>query len=208
MGIFYIRHGLALHNELFLKHGEEAYVYKRCIDSPLVEEGIQQATSLKNIDREKLNNMDLVLVSSLSRTLETAYILFKDLNKNVLVFDELKEYSDGVHTPNKRQSKDILMNIFPTFDYSNLKTENDETWNENGFETIDELDNRIQFMKVYIRNYKKSFFDDFGRDPNISIVSHTSYITRYALKEFQEIKHCHIYDDYTLFVNNSVLEAP
>jgi len=58
-------------------------------------------------------------------------------------------------------------------------------------ETFDEVDIRIEFMK----NYIKDIIRDFKVNPNICIVSHTSFLSRYLYKEFRELKHCHIYED-------------
>ena len=45
--LFLIRHGHALHNELFHKMGVKAFRIPEVIDSPLTQKGIQQAQQLE-----------------------------------------------------------------------------------------------------------------------------------------------------------------
>ena len=67
--LYCIRHGLALHNVMFWHIGTKAYREYR--DTPLLDEGYNQANTLKN-NWEEIKNIELVLVSPCMRTLQTS----------------------------------------------------------------------------------------------------------------------------------------
>ena len=59
--LYCIRHGFALHNYVFQFVGPKAYTEFR--DTPLLDEGIEQAKTLKE-NWDKINDVELVVVSS------------------------------------------------------------------------------------------------------------------------------------------------
>ena len=79
--LYLIRHGHSLHNELFNKIGVEAFRSALTIDSPLTNEGHLQSIELGNTWQKK-NEIELILISPLTRTLETAMNIFGDTNNN------------------------------------------------------------------------------------------------------------------------------
>ena len=64
--LYLIRHGYALHNELFPKLGIRAFRIKATIDAPLTHEGHLQAIDLGYSWKEK-GNIELILVSPCGR---------------------------------------------------------------------------------------------------------------------------------------------
>ena len=88
--LYCIRHGTALHNVTFWKIGRKAYTDFK--DTPLIDKGKMEALQL-GIDWKNLFSVELVLVSPLSRTLDTAKYIFKDHpNVQVIALDELMEH--------------------------------------------------------------------------------------------------------------------
>ena len=75
--LYLIRHGAAEHNALFQNLGKRIFYDKRYYDTKLIGEGKDQALLLNKTWKEK-GNIELVLCSSLTRTLETAELIFKD----------------------------------------------------------------------------------------------------------------------------------
>ena len=182
--IYCIRHGYSLHNQLGKQYGEQAYLMPECENSYLLQDGIDQAKQLRKDSLEQLKNMDVVLVSSLTRALETADILFKNLDKQIIVLDILKEFPNGLETPNKRLTKSQLKIKFPNFDLSTLQCEEDFTWIPERYETKEELIYRINLFKRYLNTFKYK---------NICIVGHTDFISQLLYDEIKDLKHCHIY---------------
>ena len=180
-----IRHGTAEHNVLFHEVGEKAYMM--VTDSELTERGVAESIALGKQWIEK-NNIELVLVSPLTRTLQTAKNIFKDTDVKILSFDELKEYPASYENINHRKDKkDLVIKYHPTINFKHLP-EKDKLWNETTKETIEELEQRVKFMKNLILNRKER---------NIAIVSHSSYLAYFLHGEIEdfdnELKHCFPY---------------
>ena len=122
--LYCIRHGLALHNVLFWEIGTKAYTEYQ--DTRLLEEGVEQAIELGN--KKILNNVELVIVSPLSRTLSTAYHIFKNTNIPIVAIDFLIEHPlGGDEFANKRKSISCLKKIFPKVNFD-LITQEEPYW--------------------------------------------------------------------------------
>ena len=181
--IYCIRHGIAFHNVLFNQMGEKAYTLYQ--DTPLVHEGYLQADSLSK-EWNKINDIDLVLVSPLIRTIQTCNTIFGSrLNTNIISLECLKEYPQGGNEiVNKRKSKNLLKKNAKYINFSLL--DNNITWNDNK-EEIDSLRNRINDLKKFINS---------RHEKNIAIVSHTSFLQMLlydSLSKENELEHCKPY---------------
>ena len=187
--IYCIRHGTALHNINYKIIGEEAY--NNFPDTPLVNDGVKDAHYLA-LNWDKLNNIDLVLVSPLSRTLQTADIIFKHKKIPIIVLDELLEYPQSEQRCNLRKNIRNLSIIYNHMDFSNIK--NDETceWNEKKLQENIEINK----LKIRIENLKK--WIDGRTEKNIAIVGHSSYFNMMLNgiidNETNELEHCHPYE--------------
>ena len=186
--LYFIRHGLALHNQLFAKEGAKAFYNPRGIDAPLIKEGWAQSSRLN----ETINDfsIDLVLVSPLLRTLQTANEVFRGTNIPIKCVENLREYPIGSQTCNQRVQIEKRMREFTRIDFSEIGRNPEIDYQESD-ETILDLDMRIESMKEYIRALPHS---------NIAIVSHSSFIgqwkdnhIRYIENGDIELKHCHPY---------------
>lgn len=181
--LYCIRHGLALHNVLFWEIGTDAYT--KYNDTRLLEEGVEQAIQLGTTWKE-IENVELVIVSPLSRTLSTAYHIFKNENIPIIAKDFLIEHPIGIETANKRKNITHLKKIFPDINFNFIKS-NEPNWYNNK-ETIHQLENRIQQMKDWILKRPEK---------TIAIVSHSSFIGQFKDKkmgdEQNELKHCFPY---------------
>ena len=184
--LYCIRHGRALHNDEFLIKGEKAY--RDLIDTPLVDIGIKQAKDLSQ-NWKNLNDIELILVSPLKRTLQTAENIFKNTNIPIIALDCIMEFPLGYHRCNKRKNKKELIELYPNIDFSNLNEESE--WTDE-YETKENLVDRINKMKNFIKKCKEK---------NIAIVSHNSILSKFIFDEIwsekNEIKHCYPYE-YTL----------
>ena len=193
--IYFIRHGYALHNDLFWSIGTDAY--KKYQDTPLLHKGYLQANDCKKKHVKpwngKLKNIDIVLVSPLSRTINTALSIFGDTRHyctKFIALDCLMEYPQGGdEVCNKRKKIEILKDNYPTIDFSELSGDN---W-DNNKESIEELEERIETMVNYIQKL------DANR---IAVVSHSSFLGQYLHKkigdEHNELEHCFPFGPYTI----------
>ena len=188
--LYLIRHGHSLHNELFHKIGVKAFRIPETIDSPLTNEGHLQSIELGN-NWPKKREIDLVLVSPLTRTLDTAMNIFGDTDIPMVSEEFLREYPIGEDTCNKRSSLTHLKNKYPKIEF-NLETDLDTLWTSDYRETIDELEQRLDKMVKYLQNRKEK---------NIAIVGHSSYFGQFKDNHIpykengdEELKHCYPYE--------------
>lgn len=169
--LYGIRHGQAWHNVLFDTMGEKAYADYQ--DTSLTTKGMEQAATAESPD------IDLVLVSPLIRTLQTAHIMFP--NKPQIALECLKEYPQHTEICNKRSNATVLKRLFPRVDFSDLQTEQ-QSWPA----PVDHEQN-IGVIKNIIHASKQR---------RIAIVSHSSWLKYWingSIESLPELKHCTAY---------------
>tara|TARA_B100001559_G_C16477210_1_gene611961 strand:+ start:68 stop:661 length:594 start_codon:yes stop_codon:yes gene_type:complete len=190
--IFCIRHGEALHNVLFWEIGEKVYLLYR--DTPLTAKGVKQAQTLGKTGWQEREEIDLIIVSPLLRTLQTATNIFcKDPDDKppcpMIALDCLMEYPQGLDECNNRKSIDEYKYCFPHIDFSFIEHNEYPHWKKYQTETRDELDIRINKMKEFIKSRPEK---------KIVIVSHSSYLGWFLYRkigdEYNELKHCKVYE--------------
>lgn len=188
--IYCIRHGLSLHNQLYHKYGSKTFYDKDYFDTPLLPEGRLQA-DLLNKNWEDINKIELVIVSPLKRTLETANIIFNNIKVPIIALENSREFPLGLHTCNKRSNKEELELLYPHINFDDLKSNKDNLWNSEEEENIDSLNLRIKLIKNYIKNRPEK---------NIAFVNHSSFIGQMKDKHIkyldngeEELKHCYPY---------------
>ena len=183
--LYCIRHGTALHNVLFWEQGED--VYKKYRDTPLVKKGVEEAKALGET-WEDIDKIELVIVSPLLRTLQTADNIFSKKDVPMIALDCVMEYSQGLDLCNRRKSITEYKPCYPKVDFSHIKDDVETRWREDKYETIEELNDRIKEMIKFIKTRKEI---------HIAIVSHSSYLGHYMFNrigdESNEIKHCYPY---------------
>jgi broad specificity phosphatase PhoE len=186
--IYCIRHGLALHNVLGQEIGSKAYFLEKCFDAPLVDKGILQAKELGK-KWDNLDKIQKVFVSPLTRTLQTTENIFKDkIGLKIIALDGIKEFPQGMETCNKRREKKELEVNFKNIDFSELDSDTDQMWREDRFETIEELEQRIEDFKNLLKKLD---------DENVAVVSHSSFLKQMLYgtigDDSNQLNHCHPY---------------
>ena len=186
--IYCIRHGLALHNVLGQEIGSKAYFLEKCFDAPLVDKGILQAKELGK-KWDNLDKIQKVFVSPLTRTLQTTENIFKDkIGLKIIALDGIKEFPQGMETCNKRREKKELEVNFKNIDFSELDSDTDQMWREDRFETIEELEQRIEDFKNLLKKLD---------DENVAVVSHSSFLKQMLYgtigDDSNQLNHCDPY---------------
>ncbi len=154
--VYFIRHGEATHNVEARDIGEDAY-FKECHrDAKLTDIGKQQA---QNVERPEV---DVVITSPLTRTLETTCHIFDVVKTNVIASDIVRE-TNNTHLCNNRNKKSILQSDNVFIDFSSL-TEDDEWW------AVGETCCRKEALDRLIEEQTHD---------KIAIVSHGSFISDY-----------------------------
>lgn len=183
--VYCIRHGTAEHNVLFKEVGEKAYMMLR--DSSLTELGQSESKLLGQHWIEK-NNIELVIVSPLTRTLQTATNIFKDVNVKMISLDQVKEYPASYENINHRKDRsELVVKYHPTVNFKHLP-ETDSLWHAETNETLEQLETRVKQVKDFILQRKEN---------NIAIVSHTTYLAYFLYGKIDDydnqLKHCFPY---------------
>jgi len=189
--LYCIRHGTALHNDLYWSFLREK-VYELFHDTPLTVKGIMEAELLR-LNWSDVNDIQLVVTSPLMRTLCTTENVFYSMpHIPVIVYDGIKEHPQSKEWCNLRSSKTVLMERFPEYDFSDLKTENDTEWQREKLpeeEEMKKLNTRIEKFKKWIMARPET---------KIAVVSHSSFLGQMMFKkigdEQNELKHCHPYE--------------
>tara|TARA_Y100001980_G_C14518342_1_gene293679 strand:+ start:74 stop:643 length:570 start_codon:yes stop_codon:yes gene_type:complete len=175
ISIIGIRHGEAIHNVLYDRIGTDAFTQFQ--DTSLTSQGMLQALEA----RRKVPKIDVVLVSPLMRTLQTASVIFPGVK--MIALDELMEYPQNTEICNRRSSIDDLSKLFPHVDFSRT-SEND------GF-GVENADTHLEKQTLKFNKILKSFTPDTNK---IAIVSHSSWLKHYINGTigdiYQELPHC------------------
>jgi len=187
--IWCLRHGLSLHNVMYKTMGNLAYIHLE--DTNLLEEGFIQAKKT-NQEWNKINNIDIVFVSPLTRTIQTALNIFRNIDVKIYALDVIKEYPGSYEKINKRKSKQILIdNYGDKIDFSLLMNDEDTYWKE-GIEfkeTIPQLKKRVEMTKEFFKQ---------RNEKNIAMVSHSSFIHYFLYDNLDDenvdLKHCFPYE--------------
>lgn len=134
-----IRHGQSLHNV------DRSYNQR---DPPLTEAGHETS---KNIELLGIIP-DLILVSPMIRTLQTAINAFPDLQNKIRVWPDLREAHNA--ECNKGSSKKYVVAQFPQFDYSQCSDEWDYPLNttENAIARAETVRKRLRELSITHRN--------------------------------------------------------
>lgn len=173
--VYCIRHGTAEHNVLFHEVGEKAYMMIR--DSNLTEKGQEESLTLGENWIHK-GYIELVLVSPLTRTIQTAKNIFKNSNVKILAYDELKEFPASYENINHRKDKrELVLSHHPAVNFKAI-SEKDSLWHDTNVESINQLKKRVEKMKEFILSRKEK---------NIAIVSHSSYLSYFLYGKIDDI---------------------
>ncbi len=187
--VWCLRHGLSLHNVMYKTMGMSAYTELE--DTNLLEDGFIQAKNT-NKNWKEINNIDVVYVSPLTRTIQTALNIFRGVDVKIYALDLIKEYPASYEKINKRKSKQILIdNYGDKIDFSLLLNEKDSYWQEGeeNKESIYELKQRVDVAKHFLKH---------RNEKNIAMISHSSFINYFLYDNLDdenvELKHCFPYE--------------
>ena len=163
--VIFLRHGVARHNIRDPVTGETPDIYNpEFFDADLVEQGTAQVRSVKRrlTNSGILTNIELVLISPLTRCLQTAQLIFDyfvppSLSSSsmppppMVCLQDVRE-AYGMHYPDKRRDKSMLRTQFPSvhFDVDTTMTEKDEKWSINSRVTVGCVVKRIHNVLEWI----------------------------------------------------------
>ncbi len=170
--IYGIRHAEGLDNVLAETMGMRAYFVHA--DPTLTAEGMRQAAIARAPE------VDIVFVSPLMRTLQTATIMYADTPK--IALECLKEYPQHTHISNRRSEASLLRRIFPDIDFSAITAEN-QSW-----PNCPRHDHNITSISTIIKNSRANRF---------ALITHSNWLKYYMTGTYasgKELIHCYPYE--------------
>jgi len=183
--LYFIRHAQAEHNPVVDKYGKDILTDWKYFDAKLTNKGIEQRKDILK-EKELLEEVDIIFVSPLHRTLETSEILY-DLEKPIVALEIVRERV-GVRPCDKRKSITTQKLRFPKIDFSLCKDDEDKLWKLEHRETEEELKERIKKFLEWVKKtqYKK-----------IVIITHNGYILRLCNKvlgkKVEKVNNCEMF---------------
>lgn len=165
--IYFIRHGQAMHNPDVDKFGKDILTNEKYFDANLTEEGFSQCDSIKS--KVLKINPDVVFVSPLTRTLQTANNLFSNTKIPIMGLEMIRERF-GMRPCDKRSGLPELQKRFKNIDFETYcySGDNDPVWTTKR-ETEYEIEMRIKkFLKWAKERPEKT----------IVIVTHQGFMIR------------------------------
>jgi broad specificity phosphatase PhoE len=143
--VHFIRHAEGLHNQANREAGDDSPVTFstdgswKYLDAKLSETGIDQCVAARTGLLQNVNP-EIILVSPLTRTLQTAHVMFGGSGNIPFMVHDLCRERSGKYTCDKRRSKtEIMEELAPLYHYTNDRidfesfgypTEDDENWSE------------------------------------------------------------------------------
>lgn len=146
--------------------GAAAYKKASLMDAKLDETGRSQATALGARIREARIVVDIVLVSPLTRTLETASLMFPDAPMPFLAVEMCRE-AHGGHPCDQRRPTSVVSKEFTHVDFSGIGTDEDTWHNPDRRETVREVSIRCDKFLAILRSRPER---------NIAVVSHGVFL--------------------------------
>lgn len=124
-----VRHAQGHHNVAGAKDPIRGYLREDLEDALLTDFGKEQCYLLRDSSSELLKYVDLVVVSPLNRTIETALHSFPFLVNKVpwVAREEIRE-TIGVHPCDRRTSITRKKHVFPTVDFSGIVSDEDDSY--------------------------------------------------------------------------------
>jgi broad specificity phosphatase PhoE len=170
--IYFIRHPESEHNVLEAKYSLFEFEKWNIHDPKLTQKGIEQANNIKKKINEKKVHFDTVFVSPLSRTIQTYFLIEKDINNDskIIVTDFVREGLSSHLDKNKgkilSQLKEENKNTKLDFEYMTKEY----WWFDLGEKKDDESEGSQRFslrLRLFI------LWLSFRPDKNILIISHS-----------------------------------
>lgn len=162
MNLYFIRHAQGYHNIKQINNNNLKILYPEV--TPLGEEQIK---SLRCRALDVIEDIDLILVSPTTRTLQTAHGAFYDNTNKFLVNELIREV---LHNPcDYRKSKTELQKKFKDINFNDIEEDDKMKL----YEEEIEIEKRCDIFFQWLKNRKEK---------NIVIVSHGGFLYRFMKK--------------------------
>ncbi|XP_023644403.1 phosphoglycerate mutase-like protein isoform X2 [Capsella rubella] len=175
-----VRHAQGIHNVALEEQGEKPESEK-LFDAHLSPKGLQQVSERRKkiLELGLLDTIELVITSTLRRTMETSVGLFReqeDINipnnlPPIVALDICRERM-GLYPCDRRASISTHRICFPDIDFTEIKSDEDAGWKDKERETLEEVVTRGLRFLTWLRERPEK---------EIAIVSHGIFLQQTLL---------------------------
>jgi broad specificity phosphatase PhoE len=218
--VYWIRHAQGHHNVGLEERGREALMDPKFFDAKLTTKGLSQVqqshTKLKIhskiTGKPHFDEIELVVVSPLSRTLQSAIGMFPD--KKIVAKEEVRERI-GTHPCDKRRSIEELKTEFKNVDFSELlpipneeikpvsrhntklKRSNDDIFWSEERETFEDIELRARDFMEWLKTRPEK---------TVAVVTHNDFLQ--IIFQTEKIRSQLSFDSLNGISNNSTNNSP
>ncbi|CAM9576038.1 unnamed protein product [Pylaiella littoralis] len=167
--IHFLRHAEGTHNEAAAKEGRSAYLKTEHLDARLTDKGKQQCAALKATNHGVEKEAELVVVSPLTRAIQTAVLTIDQVEGVPWVALECTRERAGVHPCDKRRCVSELRKEYPAISFEALKDDEDVYYDSlgDGRETNEAVASRGRELLAWLKDRPET---------NIAVVSHSAFL--------------------------------
>ncbi|KAH9087677.1 hypothetical protein LEN26_019901 [Aphanomyces euteiches] len=176
--LYFIRHAEGDHNAAEREYGTEVWdesisKLDKYLDAALNRGGMADAQKRSIFMKTELDAgmpIDRILVSPLTRTIQTADIYFNLSSTELFPVDAIESAREtlGVHTCDKRRPTSLLARDFMFVNWSRISSEQDVLWRADHRETSAEIEARCRvFLEEVFATVSETF---------VAVVSHGGFI--------------------------------
>eukprot|EP00904_Undaria_pinnatifida_P003935 jgi/Undpi1/13542/HiC_scaffold_8.g03201.m1 len=168
--IHFLRHAQGTHNEAALVEGRAAYMKIEHLDARLTDFGIEQCASLKATKHGIEKEAQLVVVSPLTRAIQTAMLSIEQAEGVPWVALECIRERSGEHPCDRRRRVSELKVEFSSIDFDAVTDEEDVYWDALGSkrETDEAMAGRARELFAWLRARPET---------NIAVVTHSAFLS-------------------------------
>jgi broad specificity phosphatase PhoE len=166
--VHFIRHAQGYHNLAVAEAGEQAYTSWALRDARLTPKGLAQSAEVARVTAGM--RFDALLVSPLSRTLQTAVNAVPSM-RGKMIAEELVRERSGLNPCDFRREKNVLAQEFPEVNFDQLSSETDVLWSAER-ESLPALQDRCDAFLARL-------FEGFATKDAafVGVVTHNDFLT-------------------------------
>eukprot|EP00752_Nemacystus_decipiens_P016046 g14345.t1 len=167
--LHFLRHAEGTHNEAALKEGRAAYAKMEHLDARLTDLGQQQCATLKATNHGVEKEAELVVVSPLTRAIQTAMLTIDQVEGVPWVALECVRERAGGHPCDRRRCVSELKKEYPTISFDAMEEDDDAYFDSLGDEreSNEKVAGRARELFAWLKDRPET---------NIAVVTHSAFL--------------------------------
>lgn len=175
-----VRHAEGYHN-IAGREDPREYLREDLVDAELSELGFQQCKDLHKEIKHRLKNVELLVVSPMNRTIQTAFHSFHHLEGQIpwIAVEDIREVT-GLHPCDRRLNISQHSQRYPFVDFGLIESDEDQLFPRyTGREPIEDVEKRAHQFLDWLKSRPEK---------EIIVVTHSAFL-RYLFRNALEMDH-------------------